>query len=108
VIVDAEFLSHMQEGSILINTSRGEAVDEEALIVALDTKGMRAGLDVFADEPAAKTAAFTSKLAQHPAVYGTHHIGASTAQAQAAVADEVVAIITDFARGVPRNVVGGN
>ena len=105
VVVDEEFLAEMRDGAILINTSRGEIVDEQALIAALDTRGMRAGLDVFRDEPAAHRGEFSSKLAQHPSVYGTHHIGASTAQAQRAVASEVVAIVSDFDEGKPRNEV---
>jgi D-3-phosphoglycerate dehydrogenase len=44
-------------------------------------------------------------LAQHPAVYGTHHIGASTEQAQQAIADEVVEIVEAFERGVIINPV---
>jgi D-3-phosphoglycerate dehydrogenase len=105
-VVDAAFLSNMQPGSILINTSRGELVDEPALIAAMNDKGIRAGLDVFRDEPGHAFGPFDSELAAHPNVYATHHIGASTAQAQAAVADEVVAIIEAFGRGKPRNVVG--
>jgi len=106
VIVDTEFLGHLQPGAILINTSRGEVVDEEALIDAMNAKAVRAGLDVFAGEPAAATGRFESKLAQHPNVYGTHHIGASTTQAQDAVADEVIEIIEAFGRAEPRNQVG--
>ncbi len=105
VLVDAEFLGHMQPGSIFINTSRGELVDEDALIAAMEAKDMRAGLDLYRDEPAESSGPFHSKLASHPNVYGTHHIGASTAQAQTAVADEVIAIVEAFGRGEARNVV---
>ncbi len=106
VVVDAAFLAQMQDGAILINTSRGEVVDEEALIAAMESKGIRAGLDVFRDEPGTATGPISSKLAQHPGVYGTHHIGASTAQAQTAVADGVVDVIAAFERGEARNQVG--
>jgi len=104
-VVNAEFLDLMQPGSILINTSRGDMVDEDALIAAMDTKNIRAGLDVYRDEPSQAQGEFHSKLAQHPNVYGTHHIGASTMQAQTAVADEVVAVIEAFGRGEARNQV---
>ena len=104
-VVDADFLDLMQPGSILINTSRGDMIDEEALIGAMDAKGIRAGLDVYRGEPSEARGEFHSKLAQHPNVYGTHHIGASTRQAQTAVADEVVAIIEAFERGEARNQV---
>ncbi len=90
------FFEAMKEGSVFINTSRAEIVDEDALIKALDTKKIKAGLDVFEGEPSAKQGDFSSPLASHPSVYGTHHIGASTNQAQDAVADETVRIISDF------------
>ena len=67
-----------------------EVVDEDALRQALDTRDLIAGLDVFSGEPSAKTGPFVHPLAQHPRVYGTHHIGASTVQAQEAVAAERV------------------
>ena len=104
-LVDAGFLSQMKEGGWLINTSRGDLIDEEALIKAIEERGLRAAIDVFADEPAGGTGEFSSQLAQHPAVYATHHIGASTAQAQEAVAAEVVAMIADYEHGQVRNVV---
>ena len=104
-LVNADFLGMCKDGAWIINTSRGEIVDEPALIDALDNRGMRAGLDVFADEPSASAGAFVSPLAQHPSVYGTHHIGASTEQAQQAIAEQVVEIIADFAHGEIRNCV---
>lgn len=104
-LVDRDFLALMKRGSILLNTSRGELVDEEALLDALDGNDLRAGLDVFADEPGAGTAEWSSPLARHPRVVGTHHIGASTQQAQAAIADGVVEIIDAFVRGEVRNCV---
>jgi len=96
-LVDAKLLARMKPGAILINTSRGDVVDEAALIRAMDEKGIRAGLDVYADEPGAGEGEFTSALARHPNVYGTHHIGASTDQAQDAVAEGVLEIIAAFA-----------
>lgn len=98
-LVDAEFLRGMRPGAILVNTSRGDVVDEAALLAALDAGAVRAGLDVYADEPSSGTATWTSALAQHPAVVGTHHIGASTRQAQLAIAAGVVEIIDAFAAG---------
>jgi D-3-phosphoglycerate dehydrogenase len=98
-LVDRELLGHVQPGTILLNTSRGEVIDEGALIEAMDAKGVRAGLDVYADEPGSSTGEIDSKLARHPNVYGTHHIGASTEQAQHAVAEEVVRMIDAYQRG---------
>jgi len=102
---DAELLGRMQEGAILLNTSRGDIVDEAALLDAVETRGLRAGLDVYPDEPGSGATAWSSKLAQHANVVGTHHIGASTAQAQKAVADGVVEIIDAFVRGEILNCV---
>ena len=104
-LVDAEFLGRMSPGSILLNTSRGDIVDEDALLKALDDNDLRAGLDVFADEPGSGQAEWTSKLAQHPRVVATHHIGASTEQAQQAIAAGVVEIIDAFVQGQMRNCV---
>jgi D-3-phosphoglycerate dehydrogenase len=50
-MVNAEFLAAMHPGSYLINTSRGSVIDEEALLEAIRTKGIRAGLDVYDGEP---------------------------------------------------------
>jgi D-3-phosphoglycerate dehydrogenase len=98
-MINAELLGHFQAGGILLNTSRGEIVDEAALIQAMDDKGIRAGLDVYNDEPGAAQGEFDSALARHPNVYGTHHIGASTEQAQNAIAAEVVRMLEEFGRG---------
>jgi D-3-phosphoglycerate dehydrogenase len=104
-LVDKEFLALMKPGAVLLNTSRGELVDEDALLEALDEKDLRAGLDVYADEPGSGQAEWTSRLAQHPRVVGTHHIGASTQQAQDAIADGVVELVDAFVRGEPPHCV---
>ena len=98
-LVGRALLARMRPGAMLINTSRGDVVDEQALLEALDAKGLRAGLDVYADEPASGQGEFRSALAQHPNVYGTHHIGASTEQAQDAVAEGVVEIVAALDAG---------
>lgn len=104
-LVDRDLLARVQPGAIIVNTARGELVDEDALIEAMETKGVRAGLDVFADEPGASTGTIESRLAGHPNVYGTHHIGASTEQAQRAVAAEVVRMVDAFDAGTPLHCV---
>ena len=98
-LVDQSFLSSMRPGSILLNTSRGDVIDQTALLEALDAGRVRAGLDVYDDEPGTGTAEWKSELAQHPNVVGTHHIGASTQQAQLATATGVVEIVDAFTRG---------
>ena len=104
-MVDDDFLAQCRDGAWLLNTSRGEVVDGDALLRALDERGMRAGLDVFPDEPSDKQCDWSSTLAQHPSVYGTHHVGASTAQAQDATAGATVDLILDAIRGQIRNCV---
>lgn len=104
-IVNAEFLTALKPGSVLINTSRADVVDEKALLAAIDEKDLWVGMDVFADEPPSGTGQITSSLAGHPRVVGTHHIGASTAQAQAAVAAGVLEVIDAFGSGTVLNCV---
>lgn len=82
-------------GAIFVNTSRGQVVDEAALAEAVESRGLRAGLDVFCDEPSSD-GAWSCALAQLPGVYGTHHIGASTEQAQEAVAEEAARVIVEW------------
>ncbi len=104
-LVDDHFLEQLPDGAIVLNTSRGDVVDEEALLRALDQRGMRAGLDVYADEPSGSTGEFRSALASHPRVVGSHHIGASTRQAQESVADGMVEVIEAYAAGGVENCV---
>ncbi len=98
-LIDAECFNRMKPGTFVINTSRGGVVNEEAFIKAAEEKNIRGGFDVFSDEPNAKSCDYVSKLAQHPNVYGTHHIGASTMQAQLAVAGEVLDLIKLYMEG---------
>jgi D-3-phosphoglycerate dehydrogenase / 2-oxoglutarate reductase len=95
-LVNAEFLAAMRPGAYLINTSRGSVVDEAALARAIEEKKIRAGLDVFQSEPAGSTGEFAPAIVQLPGVYGTHHVGASTDQAQVAIAHEVIRIVQAF------------
>jgi D-3-phosphoglycerate dehydrogenase / 2-oxoglutarate reductase len=105
-LVNAEFLAAMRPAAYLINTSRGSVVDEAALAQAVADKKLRVGLDVFQNEPAGGTGEFKSAILQVPGVYGTHHVGASTDQAQVAIAHEVIRIVQAFqATGEVPNVV---
>lgn len=104
-MVDSSFLELMKDGASLVNTSRADVVVAGDLLEALDTKGLWAALDVFPGEPESGEASFRSDLAKHPHVYGTHHIGASTEQAQEAIAKQVVKIIDQYCDGGVKNVV---
>jgi D-3-phosphoglycerate dehydrogenase len=95
-LVDAALLAKLKPGAMVINTSRGELVDSEALVAAVQEKGLRVGLDVFGAEPAAATGEMNDPIVGLPNVYGTHHIGASTAQAQEAIAAETVRIVRTY------------
>ena len=95
-IVNAEVLGRLAPGSAFINTSRGELVDHDALSAAIRDRNLRVALDVFAQEPSSATGDFEDPIVQAPGVYGTHHIGASTSQAQEAIAAETVRIVKEF------------
>jgi len=95
-LVNAALLAKMKPGTIFLNTARGEVVDYAALASAVKDRGLRVGLDVYANEPASATAPFKDDVVGLPGVYGTHHIGASTDQAQEAIAAETVRIIRDY------------
>jgi D-3-phosphoglycerate dehydrogenase len=95
-LVGHDLLQRMKPGAMFINTARGEVVDYAALSSAVRERGLRVGLDVFAREPSAAAAEFSDDLARLPQVYGTHHIGASTDQAQEAIAAETVRIVRSF------------
>ena len=95
-LINSAIFAAMRPGAYFINTSRGEVVVQAALIAAIREKGIRAGLDVFADEPVTATGDFADPIGKEPNVYGTHHIGASTEQAQEAIAAETVRIVRSF------------
>jgi D-3-phosphoglycerate dehydrogenase len=82
----------MKDGVVIINTSRGGNVDEDALLAALESGKVRAaGLDVWASEPTANAALYS-----HPHVSCTPHIGAATVEAQARIGQEIVEIIKEY------------
>jgi D-3-phosphoglycerate dehydrogenase len=96
-MIGAKQFAMMKPTAFVINCSRGGVVDERALVKALDAGQIAgAGLDVYEIEPEAADKKFADPVMQHPKVYGTHHIGASTEQAQLAVAYEVVRIVEEF------------
>ena len=96
-LIGAAELAMMKPTAFLINCSRGGIVDEEALAKAIRVGELAgAALDVYEKEPAAEAKEFEDPVVEAPRVYGTHHIGASTEQAQSAVAEETVRIVQEF------------
>ncbi|MFO0551228.1 MAG: 3-phosphoglycerate dehydrogenase family protein [Polyangiaceae bacterium] len=106
-LCNASFFARMKKKAMFINTSRGGLHDEAALVAAMKEKGLRVGLDVFANEPAEGTASgLTAEILRMPNFVGSHHIGASTEQAQNAIAEEAVRICREYVlTGRPPNVV---
>ena len=91
-LINADTIAKMKDGVVIINTSRGANVDEDALLAALESGKVRAaGLDVYADEPTANAALYS-----HPMVSCTPHIGAATVEAQKRIGTEIVDIIRSF------------
>ena len=99
-MISTEQFAMMKPTAFVINCSRGGVIDEKALAEAVE-KGQiaGAGLDVYEIEPKATDNVFGDPVVKTSRVYGTHHIGASTEQAQLAVADEVVRIIDEKLKG---------
>lgn len=95
-LIDEKFIRAMRDDSTLINTSRGSVVDSEALAAIAPAKNLRVGFDVWGQQPKAEDQAFSDPLIKLPTVSGTHHNGASTAQAQQAIADETVRVIQQY------------
>jgi D-3-phosphoglycerate dehydrogenase len=93
-LINAERIAQMKDGVVIINTSRGTNVDEDALLEALNSGKVRAaGLDVFNEEPSKNAA-----LYNHPMVSCTPHIGAATVEAQKRIGTEIVSIIENFGK----------
>ena len=105
-MLGADFFNSMKPGAYFITTSRCEVVDQTALEAALGERNLFAGLDVFDGEPAGGEGTYEGSLCSNRRVYCTHHIGASTEQAQEAVAMETVRIVREFKNtGIVPNVV---
>lgn len=89
--IDAAAIARMKDGVLLVNCARGGVVDEMALLQALESgKVGGAALDVFAEEPP-----LDLRLARHPRVVCTPHLGASTREAQARIGMEVAQLLLE-------------
>jgi D-3-phosphoglycerate dehydrogenase / 2-oxoglutarate reductase len=95
-LVNASILDRLKPGSYFVNTARAEVVDYAALERVVRERDIRVGLDVYAAEPTGATGEVKDAIASLRNVYGTHHIGASTDQAQEAIAAETVRIVSSY------------
>lgn len=96
-IINAESLARMKAGAILINTSRGDLVREEALAMALEVGHLgAAGLDVYADEPA-----IHPRLLAAPRTVLLPHIGSATEETRRKMATIAVANVQSVLNGKP-------
>jgi D-3-phosphoglycerate dehydrogenase len=94
--LSTDFFNAMRQGAYFINTARGDVVDQPALVAAMKNRGIRVGTDVYAAEPTSATGEIHDEIVKEEGLYGTHHIGASTDQAQEAIAAETVRIVKEF------------
>jgi D-3-phosphoglycerate dehydrogenase len=105
-MITREILATLRTGSAFVNTSRADVVDQAALLEEVQSGRIAVASDVFPDEPKGGEGEFRSAFAEAEKFYGTHHIGASTAQAQTAIARETVRIVSTFLKtGVVLNCV---
>ena len=95
-LIDAQRLALLQDGASLVNTSRGEILDEPALVAELVSGRLRAGLDVFAHEPHVP-----EELLSLPNVVLTPHLGSGTRQTREAMTRLAVDNLLAFERGAP-------
>jgi D-3-phosphoglycerate dehydrogenase len=94
-LIGKQALARAKRGLRIVNAARGELVDEEALLAALeDGRVAAAGLDVHAQEPPVDW-----RLAKHPRVVATPHVGAQTAEAQERVGTDIAIQVRDFLKG---------
>jgi D-3-phosphoglycerate dehydrogenase len=105
-IVSRRVLEALPDGAMVINTARAELMDYDALLELIPKKRLRVGLDVLPSEPPSRSAVYDHPIVRSGLVYTTPHIGASTDQAQTAIAAETVRILRSFiVKGEVPNVV---
>jgi D-3-phosphoglycerate dehydrogenase len=94
-LLGKEAFAKVKPGIRIVNAARGELIDDEALLAALDSGRVAgAGLDVHSQEPPKDW-----RLVKHPKVVATPHIGASTAEAQERVGTDIAVQVRDFLKG---------
>ncbi|HEY5959954.1 MAG TPA: NAD(P)-dependent oxidoreductase [Polyangiaceae bacterium] len=105
-VISRRILEALPTGAIFVNTAGASLVDYEALIDVARRKKIRVGLDVLPDEPMQRNAQYSHPIVELPLLIATPHIGASTDEAQAAIANETVHVLRSFlTKGEVPNVV---
>ena len=105
-LINAAFFERLKKGALFVNTARSEVVDGAALKAALADGKIRAALDVFENEPAGGEAPFADAELADLLSAAAPHIGASTDQAEEAIAEETVRVAKTFLEtGKPANAV---
>ncbi|ETO13494.1 D-isomer specific 2-hydroxyacid dehydrogenase NAD-binding protein, partial [Reticulomyxa filosa] len=98
-IINKDVLSVLKDGALVINTARGGIINEKDMIEMIEKKRLRFGLDVMNNEPEANAKEFKDvAISSNPNIYVTHHIGASTEQAEEAVGEEVLNIVRAYTK----------
>jgi glyoxylate reductase len=96
-LLDARRIALMKPGSFVINSGRGDLIDEAALIAALESGHLAgAGLDVFQGEPTVDP-----RLAAMPQVFALPHLGSATVEGRTAAGEKIVANIEAWLAGAP-------
>ena len=105
-LLGESFFGRLKPGALFVNTARSEVVDSAALKTALAAGKLRAALDVFENEPAGGEAPFADTELAARLAAASPHIGASTDQAEEAIAEETVRVAKTFLEtGKPVNAV---
>ena len=103
-LIGEAFFARLKTGALFVNTARGEVVDSAALKAALAAGKIRAALDVFENEPEGGEAAFADTQLAERLAAASPHVGASTDQAEEAIAEEAVRVVKTFLEtGKPPN-----
>ncbi|MBR58746.1 MAG: hydroxyacid dehydrogenase [Myxococcales bacterium] len=92
-LIGTKEIAAMKPGSTIIHMARGGVVDDKALREAVSSGHIRAASDVYEEEPKGGKAEYNGPFQDVDGFYGTHHVGASTIQAQQAIGEEIVRIV---------------
>jgi D-3-phosphoglycerate dehydrogenase len=105
-MIDRRVLEALPAGAIFVNTAGSSLVDYEALSDVAVRNKLRIGLDVLPDEPSLRNSSYSHPVVTMPLTCATPHIGASTDEAQSAIANETVHVLRSFlTKGEVPNVV---